>query len=147
MTVDNPSGLYKTRNACLFFNSILIQIQYSCLLHPRWRHTDSVLGSSVTAAVTMSHPRCSQQKQFLLSNTFCLRRLEKSPGIYIICPHVLLFQCAFICVIECIGFWISTSCPLILRWKIFLVPLYLSELRSDYSFTASVNLLTFYPQA
>ena len=31
--------------------------------------------------------------------------------------------------------------------KIFLVPLYLSELRSDYSFTASVNLLTFYPQA
>ena len=32
-----------------------------------------------------------------------------------ICP--LSFQCVFICVIECIGFWVSTSCPLILRWK------------------------------
>ena len=57
------------------------QVHHSCLLHLRSRHTDSALSSSVTAAVTMSHPRCYPQKQFLLSNTFCLRRLEKSPGI------------------------------------------------------------------
>ena len=92
------------------------QVHHSCLLHLRSRHTDSVLGSSETAAVTMSHPR-SSRKNSSFSRTLFVSGGWKSRQEYniFICP--LSFQCVFICVIECIGFWVSTSCPLILRWK------------------------------